>query len=154
MNKTETAKLQKILTTYLKEIHKIYAEGNFREESFYSSLEKLFEECSPFFSSEAEIKIRVLPKKTEVGIPDFVVRREGEIIGHIEAKVPDSNLQDEEHSEQLKRYRDALSNLILTNFMEFRLYRDGKHIDNVEICKFSALQGLKLPVPEKVDLFF
>jgi type I restriction-modification system DNA methylase subunit len=154
MNKMETAKLQKILTAYLKEIHEIYAEGNFREESFYSSLEKLFEECSPFFSSEAEIKIRVLPKKTEVGIPDFLIRKNGEIIGHIEAKLPGSNLQAEEESEQLQRYRDALSNLILTNFLELRLFRDGKPIDNVEICKFSALQGLKLPVPEKVDLFF
>lgn len=33
MNKTETAKLQKILTTYLKEIREIYTEGNFRERN-------------------------------------------------------------------------------------------------------------------------
>ena len=80
--KTRT-KLQKILTVYLREIHEIYTEGNFREESFYSCLKKLFEDCLQSFSSDEEIKIRVLPKKTEVGIPDFLIRKDGEVIGDI-----------------------------------------------------------------------
>ena len=33
MKDSEKAKIQKILTTYLKKIHEIYKEGNFREES-------------------------------------------------------------------------------------------------------------------------
>lgn len=37
MNKAERAKLEKFLTTYFKEIHKIYTDGDFREESFYPS---------------------------------------------------------------------------------------------------------------------
>jgi predicted helicase len=151
--KTETAKLQKILTAYLKEIHGIHTERNFREESFYSSLEKLFEECSPFFSPEEGINVRVLPKKTEVGIPDFLIRKNGEIVGHIEAKPPDSNLRDVENSEQIQRYRNALPNVIVTNFLEFRLYRDGKFIKNAEICPFSALESLHPPTPEDINRF-
>jgi predicted helicase len=151
--KTETAKLQKILTTYLKEIQGIYTDGNFREESFYSSLEKLFEECSPFFAPEEGINVRVLPKKTDVGIPDFLIRKNGEIVGHIEAKLPDSNLRDVENSEQIQRYRNALPNLIVINFLEFRLYRDGKFIKNAEICHFSALENLSPPTPEDINRF-
>ena len=39
MNKTEKIKLERVLIAYFKEIHKIYTGGDFREESFYSSLE-------------------------------------------------------------------------------------------------------------------
>ena len=151
--KPEKAKLRKILTIYLKEIHEIYTEGNFREESFYSCLEKLFEECSQFFSSEEGIKIRVLPKKTEVGIPDFLIRKNVEIIGHIEAKTPDSNLHDVEKSEQIQRYRNGIPNLILANFLDFRLYRDSKFLKNAEICRFSALDGLSPPAAENINDF-
>jgi len=150
--KTKT-KLQKILTVYLREIHEIYTEGNFREESFYSCLKKLFEDCLQSFSSDEEIKIRVLPKKTEVGIPDFLIRKDGEVIGHIEAKTPDSNLHEIEKSEQIQRYRNALPNLILTNFLKFRLYRNGKILKTAEICRFHALEGLSPPVPENISDF-
>ncbi len=153
MEKREKDKLEKILTAYLKKINDIYTEGNFREESFYPSLEKLFEECSSFSSSEEEIKIRVLPRKTEVGIPDFLIRKNGEIVGHIEAKTPDTNLNEVEKSEQIQRYRNALPNLIVTNFVEFRLYRDGVLRKKAEICYSSALECLKSPVPENVSDF-
>jgi hypothetical protein len=157
INKTEAAKLRKILTTYLIEIHQRYHEGDLREESYYSTLEKLFESISPLLSSEEsgeEIKIRILPKGTPVGIPDFVIRKNGEIIGNVEAKLPDTNLQDIERSEQIERYRDALPNLILTNLLEFWLYRNGVLVDRVNLCSSIALRGLKPPVPEDADAFF
>jgi len=49
MRKAEKDKLEKILTSYFREIHKIYVAGDFREESFYSSLKVLAEKCSKFF---------------------------------------------------------------------------------------------------------
>ena len=154
MNKTETAKLQKYLTAYLKEIHETYVRRDFREESFYPYLKDLFENCAHFFITEEEAKALVLPKRTEVGIPDFLIRKDGEIVGHIEAKVPDSNLREIEKTEQIRRYRDALPNLILTNFVEFRRYRNGAFIEQVDLCSPAALQGLKPPVPENEDAFF
>jgi len=81
------------------------------------------------FSEEEAAKALVLPKRTEVGIPDFLIRKDGEIIGHIEAKVPNSNLSEVENSEQIQRYRNALPNNIVTNILEFRLYRDGALVD-------------------------
>ncbi|HDN68309.1 MAG TPA: hypothetical protein ENG23_01825, partial [Methanomicrobia archaeon] len=153
---------QKILTAYLNEIHEIYAAGNFREESFYPLLKDLFEGCSSAFSAGEGAGVLVLPKKTEVGIPDFLVRRGsggggGEIVGHVEAKTPGTSLQAAENSEQIQRYRAALPNLILTNFLEFWLYRNGKFVASVEVCKFSDLElaGLREAVPaeESAGLF-
>ncbi len=146
----KNAKLQKILSTYLKELHEIYSGGSFREESFYPALKTLFEESSHVLSVDENAKALVLPKRTEVGIPDFLIRKDGEIIGHIEAKKQDSSLHAVEVSEQLKRYRDALPNLILTNFLEFRLYRDGKLVDKAEISSLSALHDVKPPAPENL----
>jgi hypothetical protein len=151
MTNPERAKLRKILTAYLKEIHAIYTGGNFREDSFYPALKDLFENCSHVFSADENTKALVLPKRTEVGIPDFLIRKDGEIVGHIEAKVPDANLHDIENSEQIQRYLNALPNLIVTNFLEFRLYRDGVLVHKTELCSPTALQGLKPRVPEDVD---
>jgi len=147
-------KLKKLIDSYFKEVYKIYVGGDFREESFYSCLKRLIEECSRLILTEKEASVLVQPKRTEVGIPDFLIKANGEIIGYIEAKVPDENLKDVEDSEQLKRYRNSLPNLILTNFLEFRLYRHANLIQEVEIGRKFILQSLRQPpVPEKLDLF-
>ena len=155
MEKAQKDKLEKALTSYLEEIYEIYVAGDFREESFYSILKTLVEQCSQFFPLQSEAGVLVQPKRTEVGIPDFLIRRDGDIVGYIEAKSPDMNLDEAEKSEQLRRYRESLPNLILTNFLEFRLYRNGNVVDKVEVGRQSTLLNLKYPpVPEKLDLFF
>jgi len=155
MKRAEKDKLERALNSYFEEIHKIYVAGEFREESFYSSLKALIEECCQFFPLQSQAGVLVQPKRTEAGIPDFLIRKDGNIIGYIEAKSPDATLDEAEKSEQLKRYRDSLPNLILTNFLEFRLYRNGNPVDKVEVGRQDTLQSLKYPpVPEKLDLFF
>jgi len=155
MNKREKIKLEKAFNAHFKEIYKIYLGGDFREESFYSSFKKLIESCCQFFQIQAGASVLVLPKKTEAGIPDFRIGKNGEIVGYIEAKSPDANLREIEDSEQLKRYRNSLPNLILTNFLQFRLYRNGDLIDDVEVGRQFTLQRVKYPpVPEKLDLFY
>ena len=155
MKKAEKDKLERVLNSYFGEIHKVYVAGGFREESFYPSLKKLIEECSQIFALEGKAGVLVQPKRTEVGIPDFLIKRNGDIVGYIEAKSPDANLDEAEKAEQLLRYREFLPNLILTNFLEFRLYRNRNPVDKVEVGRQFTLQSLKYPpVPEKLDLFF
>jgi len=61
-------------------------------------------------------------------------------IGYIETKDIGKSLDEAEKLEQLKRYRDSLPNLILTDYLEFRWYVNG------ERC-FSA----RLGTPTKDD---
>jgi type I restriction-modification system DNA methylase subunit len=143
-----------MLKEYLKEIHEVERQGDAREESFYPALGKLIE----FYAKElgkAHIHVTQNPKKTEGGNPDFRVwDGRHAITGYIEAKKPDSDLRQVEKSEQLKRYRDTFPNLILTNFYDFRLYRDGDLVQEVSIGRPFVSKKLDLPAPpEKRELF-
>ena len=110
-----------MLRQYLKRILKVARLGDAREESYYSALETLLNE---FAVSEKKKGIHVTsqPIRTDAGNPDFRVWDERRIVGYIEAKTPDKNLDDIEKTEQVKRYKTTFPNFILTNFVEFRLY--------------------------------
>jgi hypothetical protein len=123
-----------MLKKYLTEIYKTYIKGDAREESYYSILSNLLEEYAKS-TKRNNVTVTTLPKKTEAGNPDFRVWDGTQhITGYIEAKAPaEINLDKIQASEQLQRYINTFPNVILTNFFEFRLYRNGKLIDSVII---------------------
>ncbi|HIE28465.1 TPA: DNA methyltransferase [Candidatus Poribacteria bacterium] len=143
-----------MLKSYLKKIYDIANRGDAREESYYSTLEGLLKEYAES-AGKKNIHITTLPKKTEAGNPDFRIWDGTQhIIGYIEAKAPTvENLDGIEDSEQLKRYRHTFPNLILTNFFEFRLYRNGVLIDKVLIGRPFIAHKLKTipPVEKEFD---
>lgn len=144
-----------IFRSYLKNVHKIMTPGDAREESFYSALEDLINAYAEATTKE-HIHVTTLPKKTEAGNPDFRIWDGSQhIVGYIEAKSPsEGNLQLVSGSEQLKRYRQTFPNLILTNFFEFRLYRNGDLVDTVQIARPMISTKLeKVPPLEKADEF-
>jgi len=144
-----------MLKSYLEKIYEIIQRGDAREETYYSTLEKLLQEYSES-SNKKDIKITTLPKQTEAGNPDYRVwDGKQHIVGYIEAKKPGSNLDDIEISEQLKRYNSTFPNLILTNFTEFRLYRDGRLMDKISLCRpFIIYQLDTIPPLENKEKFF
>jgi len=144
-----------MLKPYLKIIYEIANRGDAREESYYSILEGLLKEYTES-AGKKKIHITTLPKKTEAGNPDFRIwDGKQHIVGYIEAKAPTvDNLDLKEDSEQLKRYRHTFPNLILTNFFEFRLYRNGTLIDKVLIGRPFIVHKLKtIPPVEKESDF-
>ena len=60
------------------------------------------------------------PSQVQCGAPDFIVERDGVPIGHVECKDVGAHLDEVQESEQIKRYRDGLPNLILSDYLEFR----------------------------------
>jgi hypothetical protein len=144
-----------MLKRYLKGIFDTGKRGDAREESYYETLAALLREAA-VSSGKSKCHITTLPKKTEAGNPDFRVwDGKQHIVGYIEAKAPTvENLDTVEHSDQLKRYRHTFPNLILTNFFEFRLYRNGERILRTRIARPFILNTLKTIPPLENELEF
>ncbi len=144
-----------MLKTYLKRIFETTQQGDAREESYYSSLESLFKNYADQ-AHKKNIHITTLPKKTEAGNPDFRIwDGKQNIVGYIEAKEPTQDRLDLiEGSEQLKRYNHTFPNLILTNFFEFRLYRNGELVDKVQVARPFIVHELKTVPPVEKGIEF
>jgi len=145
-----------MLKSYLKKVSEVANRGDAREESYYSALEGLLKEYAGSIDKK-NIHITTLPKKTEAGNPDFRIWDGNQhIVGYIEAKDLRVEYLDQiETTEQLKRYRHTFPNLILTNFFEFRLYRNGTLVDKVLISRPFVIHKLKtIPPVEKESEFF
>lgn len=137
-----------MLKAYLKRIAETAKRGDAREESYYPVLKELLEEYSNS-TGKKKIHVTVLPKKTEAGNPDFRVwDGKQHITGYIEAKDPTiENLDKIEETEQLKRYLQTFPNLILTNFLEFRLYHKGVLTDKALIGRPYWISKVKTTPP-------
>jgi predicted helicase len=131
-------------TYYLQELRDNLQLGS--ERSHYYALKTLID------SAEIGINAIIEERGNQVGIPDFTVRKNNSLIGYIEAKKIGEDLNKIQASEQLKRYFESAigQNLILTNFLEFRWFQDGKLqlIANVGVLKGEQIIGMK--TPEKI----
>lgn len=146
---------REMLKVYIEELFKVAHRGDAREESYYKALASLMEDFAQSIN-RPKTQVTILPKKTEAGNPDFRIWDGSQhIVGYIEAKPPEEeNLDRIEESEQFKRYRNTFPNVILTNFFEFRLYRNGTLIDKVQIGRlFIATQLKAVPPVENEDKF-
>ena len=137
-----------MLKSYITKLYEIASRGDAREESYYFALGVLLKEYAES-QDKRNIHITALPKNTEAGNPDFRVwDGKQHIVGYIEAKEPKVEFLDKvEGSEQLKRYRHTFPNLLLTNFFEFRLYRNGEFIERVQIGRPLLFQKVKAIQP-------
>ena len=140
---------------YLSNLFSSYQKGDAREESYYNHL-------SDFISSFSEIKrnkkvdITILPKKTEAGNPDFRIwDGKQKITGYIEAKDLGADLNRIEETEQIKRYISTFPNVILTNFTEFRLFRNGELVEQASIARPFIIKKLSTipPLENENQLF-
>ena len=122
------------LRRYLDELRANLAQGNATEHTHRPALKTLLEAVGDDVVATNE------PSHIAVGAPDFVVSRTGGArltIGYVEAKDVGADLGAIErdsnrarpttsNGEQIKRYRENLPNLLLTNYTEFRWYVDGE----------------------------
>lgn len=122
---------------YLQNMDALYSGGEAREESYYPALKQFLES-----SFEGLVSVIAQPKRNIAGTPDFLIKRtaSNSLTGYIEAKhLDEKDLYGIAETEQLERYRESLPNLILTNFLEFHLYRDGRLIDAVRLTDAKSL---------------
>src|SRR3990172_60605 len=140
---------------YLSNLFKTYQKGDAREESYYKHLADFIIAYSES-ERKKKIDVTILPKKTEAGNPDFRIwDGRQKIIGYIEAKDLGVDLDRIEDSEQLERYLSTFPNVILTNFTEFRLYRNGERIEKISVARPFVIKKLStVPTLENEDKLF
>ena len=142
------------LRAYLRDVRQTRATGQATEHSYRPALKTLIEALGgPGTEAINE------PTHSAAGAPDFIVQRSGVPIGHIECKDIGQNLDVAEASEQLQRYRDALPNLILTDYLEFRWYVDGELRETARLGRAGGASlvtesGGSAKVRALVDAFF
>ncbi|MDZ4230518.1 MAG: N-6 DNA methylase, partial [Dehalococcoidales bacterium] len=110
----------KPLQDYVLAIEKKLAMDDATEHTHRAALQALIESLLSGVSATNE------PKHIKCGAPDFVIRKGSTTIGYIEAKDIGKSLDETEKTDQLKRYRDSLTNLVVTDYLEFRWYVDGE----------------------------
>ena len=121
-------------TAYINAIERELQTGHATEHSYRPMLKQFLDEWSQDFSPATEYSITNEPQRIAGNAPDFLVRRIKVSLGWIETKPPGTNLDAEEASEQLQRYRRAFPNLILTDYLEFRLYSEGENCLSARIA--------------------
>ena len=108
------------LRAYYNSLKTTFATKQATEHSYRSALENLIQGLGG-----QQVRALNEPKRIACGAPDFIVERGGVPIGHVECKDVGVPLDLVEKDTQLKRYRESLPNLILTDYLEFRWYVEG-----------------------------
>ena len=142
------------LRAYLRDVRQTRATGQATEHSYRRALETLIEALGGRGAQAINE-----PTHSAAGAPDFIVQRSGVPIGHIECKDIGQNLDAAEASEQLQRYRGALPNLILTDYLEFRWYVDGELRETARLgraggASVATESGGSAKVRALLDAFF
>jgi predicted helicase len=119
------------LRTYLDELRKKLATGMAKEHAYRGALERLLQATGDGVQAIND------SAWIDCGAPDFIVLRGATPVGYVEAKDIDTSLDDAQRSPQLKRYRESLHNLILTDYLELRWYVEGEERDRARLARVS-----------------
>lgn len=114
---------------YLEQINKRYKTGISREHTYRKDLEDLL------ISLVTDIDVTNEPANvTDCGNPDYVITKKDIPIGYIEAKDIGKDLDSKNYKEQFSRYRKALDNLIITDYLVFKFFKEGELVTQIEIA--------------------
>jgi len=117
-----------MLSSYIETVAKRYKSGISSEHSYRADLENLIR------SLVSGVEITNEPSQvTECGNPDYVITRSNIPIGFIEAKDLGKDLHSKQYKEQFGRYRKALNNLIITDYLWFQFFQHGELIHEIRI---------------------
>ncbi len=115
---------------YLQNVHQTQTTSEATPElSLFPHLQALLEETAVNHFRRDTVRFTQEPRRLDqIGRPDFIAMEGLLPIGYIEAEAHgrDLNALTGHAREQNARFIENLDNFILTNFVEFRLYRDGQ----------------------------
>jgi predicted helicase len=125
------------VSEYIDKVNTRYKSGITTEHSFRGDLQNLLETLLP------NLLVTNEPTRIKCGAPDYILTLKDIPVGYIEAKDLGADLNHKNYVEQFSRYKASLSNLIITNYLDFQLFKDGVLITTFSIgeIKGNAVVG-------------
>ncbi len=131
---------------YVEIVSKRLQSGISREHSYRGDLETLIRELVQ------GIEITNEPANvTDCGNPDYVITKGKIPVGYIEAKDIGKDLNSKSYKEQFGRYKKALDNLIITDYIWFQFFQNGELVNEIKIGEIEN-NSVK-PIPENFSKF-
>ena len=115
------------VSEYIEKVNNSNKFGITSENSFRGDLQNLLETLLPNLSVTNELL------SIEYGMPNYVISKEVLPIAYIKTTEIGTDLNELETTEDVSRYKASLSNLITTNYIDFRWYKNGELITTFSI---------------------
>ncbi len=107
------------IQAYIDKLNTRHKSGITTEHSFRGDLQTLLETLLPDVLTTNE------PTRIKCGAPDYILTKKDIPVGYIEAKDLGADLKSKSYQEQFNRYKKALDNLIITNYINFQVFKEG-----------------------------
>lgn len=135
------------LHRYLEHIQRALQRGDATEHTHRPALKELLEALNDKIVATNE------PRRSECGAPDYVISRKRDrlSLGYVEAKDVGADLGEIERSEQIKRCLASLPNLLLTDYLEFLWFVDGKRRESFRLASVAAGGRLAPVSPDELE---
>ena len=128
-----------------------------KEHTHRSALQILLTKIKDY-TGNGKVKIIHEPNndKEGRGAPDFRFEINSLIVGYIENKRVNANLEEVIKSEQIKKYLELSDNIIITDYLRFiRIDKNANITSEVRLCELSELKNYKkLNLEEKANKLF
>jgi len=115
------------VSEYIEKVNNSNKSGITSENGYNGDLQKLLKTLLPNLSVTKE------PMCIEYGIPNYIISEEGLPIAYIKTTDIGTDLNELDGSEDVRKYKSSLRNLITTNYLDFRWYKDGELITSFSI---------------------
>jgi hypothetical protein len=119
------------VSEYIEKVNNSSKLGITSENSFRGDLHNLLETLLPNLSVTNELL------SIEYGMPNYVISKEGLPIAYIKTTDIGTDLNELDNTEDIRRYKASLSNLITTNYFDFRWYKDGELITSFSLGELN-----------------
>uniref|UniRef100_UPI003D925802 hypothetical protein n=1 Tax=Gordonia sp. B7-2 TaxID=3420932 RepID=UPI003D925802 len=131
------------VSDYVDEVRSQLASGHAKEHAYRPALQRLMRMAD-------DVEAVNDPARSAHGAPDFIFQRKSNrdlILGYAEAKdIVGIDLDKVEDSDQMHRYA-GYQNLYLTDYLEFRFFRDGEKYKTISIGQ--VVNGRLVPDPDE-----
>ncbi len=120
------------IQSYIDKLNQRYKTGISREHSYRGDLQNLLQTLLP------AILVTNEPAHIECGAPDYILTKGHIPVGYIEAKDIGKPLNSKEYKEQFTRYKKSLTNLIITDYLQFEFYKEGEKVAHISLANITT----------------